>query len=405
MRKAGGPAVVGALFENPANRGRIGRNNTKGGIEMEIRLPEDSGIDVNRLACLFQNMNQSYKMFWFKAIVEKVREGKYRLSYDELVNAMIVDAWYMVLEYHLNLGAGNTKLLEVVSYAGETSGLKPSEKKEKVLDFLRNSEDKRILKGKKELISNVPYRLLSPFVQEMDKEIWKYGEKKIAEILNGHSQLMYYFIDVNSLYSQIEMQPSWIAYIQKNGEIILGWIYYNLVTYLQKRNPNVPGIPNKLYPPQTRQNLEKAKKYWKAVAAAVPIRDIYANSILDPREIVMDHFVPWSYLTHDELWNLNPTRKEVNSRKSNYLPDWKMYIDALCQLEYQAYQLGSQNDTVRKLFHECKKAHINDDRIREQLYYPGKTKERFFTELKEILYPVYESARRSGFQAGWMWQE
>lgn len=372
---------------------------------MDIRLPEDTGIDVNRLAGLFRNMNQSYKIFWFKAIVEKVAGGKYRLSYDELVNDMIVDAWYMVLEYHLNLGAGNTKLLEVVSYAGEASGLRPSEKKEKILDFLIRTEDRRILNGKKELISNVPYRILSPFVQEIDKKIWKSGNKKIAKEFNSYPHLMYYFIEVNSLYSQIEIQPLWISYIQKNSEIILGWIYYNLVTYLQKRNPNVPGIPNKLYPPQTRQNIEKVKKYWKVVASTAQIRDIYGNNVLNPREIVIDHFVPWSYLTHDELWNLNPTRKEVNNQKSNNLPDWKKYIDALCQLQYQAYQLGSQDDTVKKVFDECKKVHINDDRIREQLYYPGKTARQFSTELKEILYPIYESARKSGFQSGWVWQE
>ncbi|MBE5919975.1 MAG: hypothetical protein E7272_09045 [Pseudobutyrivibrio ruminis] len=25
------------------------------------------------------------------------------------------------------------------------------------------------------------------------------------------------------------------------------------------------------------------------------------------KDISIDHFVPWSYVAHDEMWNLNPT--------------------------------------------------------------------------------------------------
>lgn len=45
----------------------------------------------------------------------------------------------------------------------------------------------------------------------------------------------------------------------QNQEILRGWIQYNFAIYLQTRNPSVPGITNKLYPPQGRK-LEKVKK-------------------------------------------------------------------------------------------------------------------------------------------------
>ena len=182
---------------------------------MEIRLPEDESIDVGKLAGLFQNMNQSYKLFWFKAIVEKVRDGIFVMSYEELANNMIADAWYMVLEYRLNLGAGNTNLVEVVKRAGEVSGFKSSEKKKKILNFLQETGDKELIKRKKDLIGDVPYRLLRPFAQDIGKEIWKRGEKQIAEAINSQSGLIYYFTEINRLYSRIEIQPEWIAYIQK----------------------------------------------------------------------------------------------------------------------------------------------------------------------------------------------
>ena len=49
-------------------------------------------------------MSESYKLFWFQAIVNQVHEGETVLTYSTLINEMIADWWYMVLEYKLNLG-------------------------------------------------------------------------------------------------------------------------------------------------------------------------------------------------------------------------------------------------------------------------------------------------------------
>ena len=377
---------------------------------MDIRLPEDETVDVGILAGLFRNMNQSYKLFWFQTIVEKVRDEVYAISYEELTNNMIADAWYMVLEYRLSLGAGNTKLVEVVKRAGKVSGLKSSEKKEKILKFLSKTEDEEIIAGRKELVKNVAYRLLSPFTKEITEEMWNGDKKRLAQIINAQPHMMYYFTEINNMYSQIEIQPAWIAYIQKNSPIILGWIRFKMIDYLQKRNPNVPGIPNKLYPPGERQDITRAREYWKEVvrkasAQGNPLVDIYGKNPLVPTQIAIDHFIPWSYLAHDELWNLIPTTRAINSSKGNHLPMWSAYIDNLCKQEYQAYQIGNNDETIRKLFEKCKNFHINDERIREGLYREGKTETEFSNELKDILLPVYESARKSGFNEEWIWSK
>jgi len=69
-----------------------------------MRLPESEHLDIQHFSRLFDNMSESYKLFWFQAIVEQVLNGKDKMSYDELLNHMVVSAWYMVSEYHLNLG-------------------------------------------------------------------------------------------------------------------------------------------------------------------------------------------------------------------------------------------------------------------------------------------------------------
>lgn len=154
------------------------------------------------------------------------------------------------------------------------------------------------------------------------------GENELIAKINQENRLMYYFAALNGLSTRIMIQEDWAKYITKNQEIIKGWLEYNMILYIQKRNPSVPGIADKLYPPQERKP-EKIKKYWKLILTLEPVREIYDEQMLTEKDISIDHFVPWSYVAHDEMWNLNPTTKSINSSKSNNLPDWKTYFGRL----------------------------------------------------------------------------
>ena len=119
-------------------------------------LPLSKNINTKILGRLFDNMSESYKLFWFQAIVNKVYEGELELSYDALINEMIADGWYMVSEYKLNLGPSDT-LEKVILTAFDRVNLKSSEKKTVVVETLSNSTDKELLKMKKVLTLNVAF--------------------------------------------------------------------------------------------------------------------------------------------------------------------------------------------------------------------------------------------------------
>ena len=188
-----------------------------------------------------------------------------------------------------------------------------------------------------------------------------------------------------------------------NQEIIKGWLRYHIIIYLQKRNPSVPGIADKLYPPQERK-LEKVKKYWKLLLTLQPIYEIYWHIPLADKEISIDHFVPWSYVAHDEFWNLHPTTRSINSSKSNNLPDWNIYFPQLARLEYMSYELIWKYDTVHNEFEKCAREHLNDDTVRRRIYHKGHDFLSFSGELEEIVQPVYQSARNCGFK-GWIYKD
>lgn len=268
-----------------------------------MQLPCSEELNIEYLGRLFDNTSECYKFFWFKAIVAKVTEGKQEISYEELVDEMIADAWYMVTEYHLNLGPKDTLEAVVNLIKQKYPELKSCEKKTAILDLLKNTQDRDINSKKRTLTYNVPYRLQSPFMPSMKGKEWDVSESNLIAKINQEQRLMYYFTALNGLSTSIIVNDDWANYIIKNQEIIRGWLEYNMILYIQKRNPSVPGIADKLYPPQERK-LEKVKKYWKLIIGLEPVREIYGNEILTEKDISIDHFVPWSYVAHDEIWHV-----------------------------------------------------------------------------------------------------
>lgn len=365
----------------------------KDGVYMQ--LPFSDELEIKYLSRLFDNKSECYKLFWFQAIVTKVEDGKDIITYEELVNEMIADAWYMVSEYHLNLGPNDT-LEKVIKRINAISTIKSSETKANILKYLQECTDGEVQKYKKVLTLNVPYRLQAPFMVGAKSDVWKCRGSKLGERINQERRLMYYFGAFQGMQTQIRIQPGWMEYIRRNREILRGWIQFNMITYLQRRNPSVPGIADKLYPPQERK-MEKVKKFWRLVMELQPVHEIYMGIELQKKDMSIDHFVPWSYVAHDEFWNLHPTTRSINSKKSNYLPDWEMYFHKLCQIEYKSYELMWKNEKVHKTFVELSNDHLNNYEIRQNLYREGLSEAEFSGQLADVISPVYQSAKNAGF--------
>ncbi len=367
-----------------------------------MQLPYSEELNIGYLSRLFDNTTNCYKFFWFQAILHKVDREHNRFSFDELINEMIADAWYMVTEYHLRLGPlGITdNLEEVVKYIHENYGFLSSEKREKILDFLRTTEDKRILRYKADLTLNVPYRLQVPFYDEITiaRSMWNGSKQNLTDEINRQRRLMYYFIMIAGLGTVIEVDSTWAEYLTKHREILKGWTQLKLIQYLQNKNPSVPGIADKIEAPVAR-DIERVRKYWKLIVQVDPsIKDIYGAKPLADESISVDHFVPWQYVAHDELWNLHPTTRSINSSKSNSLASWAMYFDRLGEIEYRAYELKSQNELIANEFRKIAPYHLNNQEIRNRLYVDGLDRDSFKERLEHIIRPVYESAQTQGFK-------
>ncbi|WP_285056633.1 HNH endonuclease domain-containing protein [Pedobacter ginsengisoli] len=105
--------------------------------------------------------------------------------------------------------------------------------------------------------------------------------------------------------------------------------YWHLSLYLQKHNPNVPDIPNKLIKPPQRNGLTKQRKdFWDLVIHHNgPVNCIYTQKKLTIGDYAVEHFVPYAFVSHDLLWNLIPADKSFNSSKCDKLPSMAHHFD------------------------------------------------------------------------------
>lgn len=129
----------------------------------------------------------------------------------------------------------------MVHRLSEISHIKSSEKKEVILEYLADCEDKEVIAMKRTLSQNVPYRLQAPFMESMKGKEWNRSGKNLAARINQEHRLIYYFLQFRGMSTQIQIQKEWADYIKQNYEIIEGWIELNLIQYLQRRESQCSG--------------------------------------------------------------------------------------------------------------------------------------------------------------------
>ena len=352
-----------------------------------------------------------YKFYWLEAIVQLISANKTEDTYDEIINKMISNAWYPVLEYHIHLsgiyGENIIKdnLERAVLRLQELSQLANNASDIEIINKLHEfSEDKELRFYKKELTKNVPYKALSGFANRGSEKInLDSSAGRLRAYYNKLSQseilLPYTFNDDKGLKRVITFNDGWIQMIRDNTVNILGWIQLEKVKWLQNNNPEVPGLVYKLAPADEKmRKLTNARKLWDAVLEVKPIVDVFKNEPIDAEKYDLDHFIPWSFVMNDELWNLMPMDSSWNSKKNNKLPKWDLFFEQFADNQFDLYELLYEKPGIYKLYEACYRDNLHSIWANRELYCKGNSKEEFHKILGKNMRPVYDSARRQGYE-------
>lgn len=373
-------------------------------------LPAGAHNEAAYLESMLSNFSASYKLYWFKGIFQEIISGQKHISFKRIIARMIASAWYPVIFFNLSLGFAD-KLADAIWFIHNTYDIPREAKENDIIHFICRCDDRELSKKVDSFMQMVPYRLIRPFY---DKEIEAAKRTRpgfsdhninplILELNQRSDDIALYKMDYAA--KELQVREGWISYIQKNAVVIEGWLNYKLVEYLQLRNPSVPAIPFKIFAPLAR-SLNAAKELWLKIGQEYSYPDIYTGLVFSEDRIAafgrlsIDHFIPWSFVLHDELWNLCPTFQTVNSQKSNRLPDLEYYLNEFCNLQYKAFITARSIGIKEKALASYHTLH-ND--IFAVVADQDRGRELFYKAIGDAVRPLYQIALNQGYNT-WIYR-
>lgn len=352
-----------------------------------MRIPQSDILTTNRLEKVFSNTVATYKYFWFVSIMQiHAQTDNPRIGVWDIVIRMVANAWYPIHYFRLSFGKSDS-LFDIVMELHRITQIPIDASAETIIRELTNGlNDKQIRKRLNILTQNVPYRFLRPWIDTSD-------DKEMVRRSQSLEHNCLYSLHKEGSNFHIVLNSAWSNYLHKHYNILVDFAYWNLTLFLQVRNPNVPAIPNKLIRSETRSSLSAQHRYWDTVMnIGGPIHCIYTGKELHPSDYDLDHFIPWSFVSHDLLWNLIPSDGSINSSKNNKLPDINYYLPKLSEL---------QHDSLKIMLAANKEPKVIEDFI--SLGYTAReladmSSERFRELYERTFVPMNQIALNMGFE-------
>lgn len=299
-------------------------------------LPDQQNLPVACLSKVFYNTTASYKFLWFLSILELNSEGKNKeVSVWDIIIKMVSIAWYPINYFHLSFGVWDSMEKAVVNLRKHLNipiDSKRNEIESVLIEAFKN--DKEVRQELAIFSKYVPYRFLNPWLNES-------VDSKAAFLSNSFYNECLYSINKCRGGMSITVNPVWIEYLKEHYVLLRDFCYWNFTGFLQKMNPNVPAIGSKILQPEERSSLTRQRVFWNTIIKiqGAPLKCIYTGKDLSVNDYDLDHFIPWSFVCHDLLWNLIPSDSSINSSKNDNLPDLDYYLPKLARVHQDALKL------------------------------------------------------------------
>ncbi len=381
---------------------------TKNGYPLTIDQKYYNTLDVESFSLMMKDPSYCYKFYWLEAIVHLISEGVEETTFDAIIDEMICNAWYSVREFHIHLsgmssdGQVRDGLERAVLKLTELSDLPANASKAEIQNEITkyNGELKEF---KEQLTHMVPYRALAGFFNKSEEAVdWGSVRRMTAYIekMNRDTVLLPYTLGTESkLNKKVYFQNAWVEMIQDQTVAILGWIQYEKVKWLQNNNPEVPGLIYKLAPMDEKmRKLDKVRKLWEGILEISEVRDVFTDKPVVPKQYEVDHFIPWSFVMNDELWNLMPMDSSLNASKGNRLPKWEPFFGRFARNQFMMYGLIHEKEGIRRLYEACYRDNLHSLWAGQELYRKGNSETEFRNILQKNMQMLYDSAKRQGYE-------
>ena len=293
------------------------------------------------------NMDNTYKMSWVRSIVEYCSKNpnNKRIHFDELSKLIFKYYWNQTIFFNLEQGSNPNKKPKMYQM---------------VMNEINNYQSK--------------YNFQPIFFTRVENKI-KVDIRKISKLLNqdvswrfqsvGKKEFNIYDLDSDNLTIQVHHPEI----LKEYSDILFELINYRWSQQLEKFNSS-PRISKKVNGTDRenikRKSLSKFKSYLD-IESPHHVCFISGEKIKD--DLSIDHVIPWSYLFSDDIWNLVYVKKNLNSSKSNMIPNETlikrleernknllrlMKEQGIQDKKFQELELSIKKDYVREFWYGCK---------------------------------------------------
>ncbi|MED3718987.1 HNH endonuclease [Geobacillus sp. 47C-IIb] len=176
----------------------------------------------------------------------------------------------------------------------------------------------------------------------MIEEVKKSAKRYVIGALYGDFRGVIYTFDIKAEYMQLNSAV--YQFMLKYQKVITYLTNYHLALYLEKHNEaeDTMHILLKVENVSKRSSLDK---FYHILTSFLEKRCFYCGkSLSERRKAHVDHFIPWSFVQADHLWNLVLACSECNLSKRDRIADGVFLTSLIDRNE----KLGSLNESIIK---------------------------------------------------------
>jgi 5-methylcytosine-specific restriction endonuclease McrA len=282
---------------------------------------------------VIENMKNTntYKLAWGKAILDIIAKKQLtKIPFSSIAEEMLRYYWNQIYFFNLKQGPTNQtptlfKIInEMISHYQDLVGTKQP--------VWFNIAQSKLVKNKKYYNHQIK-KIMVVLHQDVS---WRF-------LIVGGAQIPIYSIDKRM--NAILLCKDALVSLSDYGKLLSQFIYFKWSQLLEKFN-HAPKIANKINGSGQQEIRRRSLSAYKEILLKLydksPIRDFYTDEILSKDDLSVDHFIPWSYIYSDDIWNLVLTSKSNNSKKSNHLYS-KEYLSKLIKQNNELIQLIEDN--------------------------------------------------------------
>lgn len=243
-------------------------------------------------------VTMSYKYGYFKSLIENLYNvnKNLELNYDALFYSFTKIYWNLVV--HHNLWQSNNKNQpSIIQKILQNYCEEYSIPKEWTFDKLEASLQLEII-----------------------KKIKNKGKRYVIGAFYEDTNELFYEFDLKSEY--LKFNPPVYKFLQKHQRILTFLINYHLAKFLE-RNNTVPNINYLLSKVEVISKRGSLYEFYEILSKYEDNLCFYCGKKLSKknRQTHVDHFIPWSFIQTDNLWNLVLSCQKCNIQKKDKLAD------------------------------------------------------------------------------------